>query len=300
MFGVDGFFAEPRSSGTSRPVLLPTNALEEALALGPYSRQILSDLLPRLCEPVHRASTASGRNFFSCGRSAGPTGRRPAPLAPTLACRHPLRRLVGCLSRQQHRQATQRGQPDAVQGVGAGGRTAPHRTNRQLPKQALWVRCGRTATAHKLLRVVYYCTLGKPCRDPDYKAVKRNAPRPDARNVQRTTKATCMPNGRHGHQGHGRQPERRGVEDYATGQAGRMPLAYLSSSTATPLGQNQTSPRTGCLLNDWERRYASVLLETFKPPIRGHLLPRSQLNPSRQNTGPRQARREKRAAGQGC
>ncbi len=104
---------------------------------------------------------------------------------------HPLRRLVGRLSRQRQkrRQATQRtkpqGQPNAAQGVGVGVRTAPRepptvnskatiRRFRSAAERAI------VATAHKLLRVVY-CVLrtGKPYRDPetDYQAVKRNAPR---------------------------------------------------------------------------------------------------------------------------
>ena len=55
------------------------------------------------------------------------------------------------------------------------------------------------------------------------------------------------------------------------------------------------------LPDDWDRRYAlrPVLLETFCETRRWNLLPCGQLDPGRQNAGPRQARREKRAAGQG-
>ena len=57
-----------------------------------------------------------------------------------------------------------------------------------------------------------------------------------------------------------------------------------------------------CLLDDWDRRYAlrPALLETFCESLAGTCY--RAANPGRQNTGPRQARREKRicAAGQGC
>ena len=73
----------------------------------------------------------------------------------------------------------------------------------------------------------------------------------------------------------------------------------------TALGQNQTPPMSShrrCLLDDWDRRYAlrPALLETFCESLAGTCY--RAANPGRQNTGSRQARREKRicAAGQGC
>ena len=104
-----------------------------------------------------RTSTTSGSNFFSCA----PEGRRPAPswLAP--ACR--LRRLAGRLSRQQRRQVTQRGQPDAAQG------RVRRRANRQLPGQALAARRHRAQAASRV--------RSRQALPGSRLAVKRNAPR---------------------------------------------------------------------------------------------------------------------------
>ena len=96
------FFAESR--GTSRHVA--DKRVEETLALDPYGRQ--GGLLPRLCETVRRREGLHG--FGKQLLLDDPREEAPAPLAPMSACRHPLRRLVGRLSRQQRRQATQRGQ----------------------------------------------------------------------------------------------------------------------------------------------------------------------------------------------
>ena len=83
----------------------------------------------------------------------------------------------------------------------------------------------------------------------------------------------------------------------------RQPAFRRQQREVTALGQNQTYPMSShrrCLLDD--RRYAlrPALLETFCESLAGTCC--RAANPGRQNTGPRQARREKRicAAGQGC
>ena len=158
VFGVNGMRIlrgdeDPRDvASLSRHVAAKRDTLEEARALNPYSRQILSDLLPRPC----RGSHTTGKDGFEKqllldDPREGVGLRHPDRAWPRhrhVRFRHPLCRLVRHLSRQRQkrRQAAQRTQlqrqPDAAQG--ADRVCARRRANRQLsvPRQALRVRCG--------------------------------------------------------------------------------------------------------------------------------------------------------------
>ena len=83
----------------------------------------------------------------------------------------------------------------------------------------------------------------------------------------------------------------------------RQPAFRRQQRKVTALGQNQTSPMFSHRRRSLDdRRYAlrPALLETFCESLAGTCC--RATNPGRQNTGPRQARHEKRicASGQGC